>query len=393
VEPNTAPEEPLVAPESISEVTPEIAPEVVSESAPFEPTPFAPQAPPVDLAAEQASVVATTPKKSKKPLIIGLIVAAVIVLLGGGSVLAYNVWYQNPEKVVTDALMNAATAKTSTYVGNLKVEGNDVKTVIDLTTKQSAATGSLDAKVTMTLAGKDYTVNGSALFDGSGDLYFKVEKLASIAAEYKTQFGLLEASQSSLIDKLVAKIDGTWVKVSSADLKDYSATTATATTCVTDAVKKFKDDKAATSEITNLYQKNPFIVIDKKLGEKDGSFGYTIKSDIAKTKAFAEGLKTTKIYTAIHDCDNSFTIDTSSITDSKTASTGSTEVWVSRWSHQFTKLTVSDTSEGTTTTGMLTPTYNQPVEVATPASSTTLKQLQSDVEAVIQSAYSTSLNY
>jgi hypothetical protein len=35
-------------------------------------------------------------KKLSKGLLAGIIVAGALVLFGGGSVLAYNLWYQNP---------------------------------------------------------------------------------------------------------------------------------------------------------------------------------------------------------------------------------------------------------------------------------------------------------
>lgn len=381
--PQTVNQQPEVTPdwgETEPSTQPDIAPVVLTPEVPVSPTPL-----PIDTPVS-SMVAAPVAKKSKKPLIIGIILVAFFALLGGGGVLAYSLWYQNPEKVVTDALINAATAKTSVYAGSVKVESDNVKTVIDLTTKQADAAGSFDAKVTVTVAGKDYTVNGSALVDASGDLYFKVEKLAGIVAEYKSQIGsYIDASQSATIDKLVAKIDGTWIKVSSADLKVFSDTAATTQTCLNDTIKKFKDDKPAIAEVTDVYKKNPFIKIDKKLGEKDGSLGYVIKGDSTALKAFAEGLKSTKIYTALHSCDSTFTIDTSSIDTSATStSSGTVELWANSWSHQITKLTFNDTSDGSTTSGTISPSYNQSVQIVTPTSSITLTQLKTDIEALLQ---------
>jgi len=383
-EPQTVDQQPEVITPAWGENKPSTQPDVASVASTPE-VPVSPTLFPIDTPV--GSVVAPVAKKSKKPLIIGIILVVFFALLGGGGVLAYNLWYQNPEKVVTDALINAATAKTSVYTGTVKVESDNVKTVIDLTTKQAdATTGSFDAKVTVTIAGKDYAVNGSALVDASGDLYFKVEKLAGIVAEYKSQLGsYIDASQSATIDKIVAKIDGTWIKVSSADLKEFSDTTATAKTCLNDTIKKFKDDKSAIAEVTNVYKKNPFIKIDKKLGEKDGSLGYVIKGDSTALKAFAEGLKTTKVYIALHACDSSFAIDTSSMDTSTTStSSGTVELWVNSWSHQITKLTFNDASDGSTTSGAISPTYNQSVQIVTPTSSITLTQLKTDIEALLQ---------
>jgi hypothetical protein len=334
---------------------------------------FAPFTPPADSGVVSDSEQVN--KKTKKPLIIALIIATILAVLVGGSSLVYGLWYQNPNKVVTDALINVTTAKSSTYIGTINVNSNGTKADIGLTAKQIANTGSIDTTVNLTMPDKTLSLNGSVLVDSTGDLYVKVEKLAAIVAEFKDQIGMFASStQSATLDQLVAKIDGNWIKVSNTDLNSISSTAATTKTCTSDALNKFQNDKAAISEVTDLYKKNSFIVIDKELGVKDGSNGYAIKSDQTALKAFLESLKTTKIYTTLHGCDSKFTIDTSSIATSLPDSKNSTlELWVSSWSHQITKLNFNDTgSDGTTTAITITPTFNQTVQITTPKSSITL---------------------
>jgi len=171
-------------------------------------------------------------------------------------------------------------------------------------------------------------------------------------------------------------------------LKDFSAAAGTAKTCVNDTMKKFKDDKAAIAEVTDLYKKHQFFTISKKLGEKDGSLGYAIDGDTPALIAFGEGLKTTKIYTSLHDCDSTFTIDTTKIDTSTTGNGNATvELWVNKWSHQITKLNFNDTSDGDTTSGSIAPIYNQSVQVATPSTSVTLSQLKTDIEDLLKTSY------
>ena len=342
--------------------------------------------------AQDSPTIASVAKKSRKPLVVGLVVAAVIALLGGSSVMAYNVWFQNPQKVVSDALFNAVTAKTSIYKGKIAIDDQGTKVVVDMTTKQSAATGSLDAKMTATMAKKDYTFNGSALVDGSNDLYFKVDNLSSIVTELKSQLGtlVLDPAFSSTIDKLVAKLDSKWVKVSSADLKDFNNDFASVKTCTDDTIKKFKDDKASIVELTDVYKKNSFITIDKSLGTKNGSLGYQVTTDSKIAKAFGDGLKTTKVYKAMHDCDPTFVIDESTFGTTSDTEKGTVDLWVSRWSHQITELTFSSKSGTGTVAGTVTPLYGQPVQVATPASSTTLKQINADIDALLQEVMTSS---
>lgn len=330
-------------------------------------------------------------RKNKKTLLIVLILAVVLAVLVGGGSLVYGLWYQNPNKVVTDALMNAVTAKSSTYAGTMNIDSNGTKAVIGLNAKQTGATGSVDTTIDVNTSGKSIALNGSVLVDSAGDYYLKVGKLTALVADFKDFIdSFASSSQSTAINQLVSKIDGNWIKVSNSDLKDVSATTATATTCTNDAMTKFQNDKAAISELTDRYKNNSFINIDKSLGVKDGSYGYSIKTDQVALKAFLESLKTTKIYTALHACDSTFTIDSSAIAASLTDTNNSTfELWVNSWSHQITKVNFNDSaSDGTTIALTIAPTFNQPVQISTPQSSVTLSQLKTDIEALLQGSVS-----
>lgn len=405
VTPTATPEQPAwsqptstftaVTPDTSSIPTPSTPPAVDSTPplAPFgvtplsSPTPLAPS--PVS---PQPPLTLKSPKK--KGLLIGIIIV-IILLLGAGVVLAYRFWYQNPEKVVTDAITHAITAKSVIYTGNLAVASDEAKVKIAVTGKQADATGALDATATISAAGTDYTVKGSALIDKSGDLYFKFEHLDDIVNELKKQVlgSSADSTVSSLIDQLKAKIDGTWIKVSSSDLKDFSDSYATTKTCLDNAVKTFQNDKSAAKQVTDLYKQHQFITIKKELGAKDGSLGYELTGNDDASKAFAKGLENTKLYKQLHSCDSSFTINADDLTASTDSSDKSTvTVWVSRWTHEFTKATIDDTSDGTTTNLSVEPTFNQPVTVTAPAKSTTLKQLESDIENLVESVYAASFS-
>jgi hypothetical protein len=234
---------------------PESGPVSMSE-APNTPTPvqdgpmttFAPNpviSPEMSRVPEAVNIQPITPTMSsekpkwfkQKKFIIATILALLIVVLAGGSVFAYNN-YQKPQKVISDSIINAITAKSAIYLGTLDVNNKDVKVGVKISSKQSGATGSLDADLTVTASGKTYKISGSGLIDNSGDLYFKVEHLAGVVAEAKTSIGITQNSSASIaIDKLVAKIDGTWVKISSDDLKQYSEDTAASKTCINETVK------------------------------------------------------------------------------------------------------------------------------------------------------------
>ncbi|MCX6728477.1 MAG: hypothetical protein NTV39_01785 [Candidatus Saccharibacteria bacterium] len=326
----------------------------------------------------------------QKKFVTGIVVVFLLALVGGGSAFAYTS-YQNPQKVISDSIINAVTAKTSIYTGTLSVVNSDMKLNVNITSKMAAPTGSLDAKVTVTAQNKTYSVSGSGLIDESGDVYFKVSGLAGVVNEAKSSLGITQSSPvSASIDKLVAKIDGVWVKVSSKDLKQYSESTATTKTCLNDTINKYKDDKAAISEVTDLYKKNPFLVISKELGQVNGSYGYEIKGDNKASISFIKGFKDTKIYKSLHNCDSSFTIydnykNADTFTDSNKNNTF--KLWASVWSHQITKIEAGSSSDGTKTALTILPKFNQTVTITAPKSSISLSQLQSYIEELTQTAY------
>lgn len=333
---------------------------------------------------EPAVAVVPPQKKSKKGLIIGIVIASVLVLLGAGSVAAYNLYYQNPQKVITDAIINAVTATSSVYSGTVAIGSDGYTLAVDLSTKQSTTAGAMDAKMTLTADGKVYVVNTAAVVAESGDVYVKADKVKELVADYSAALALLNPTTGQDLDRLVAKVDGSWIKISSDDLKSYDSGLAKAQVCINDTVKKFKNDKAATDQISQLYIKNQFITVIEKLGTKDSSLGYKLKSDSVKAKAFAAGLADTTIYKSLHDCDSTFTITPSDVDGSESSGKDAiVEVWISRWSHQLTSVSIKDESDGSTFDMTLKPTYNGDVTIATPESSITLTQLQSDITALL----------
>lgn len=326
----------------------------------------------------------------RKKFIIAIVAAVVIVILAAGSAFAYVSYYQNPQKVISDSIVNAVTAKSIIATGTLNLDNSSAKVGVTITSKTANATGSFDADLTIATGGKTYSVNGSVLYDGSGDLYFKVGNLAGIVAQAKTSIGLPQTSPiSTAVDKLVAKIDGTWVRIASSDLKQYSTDTATSDTCLNDTIKKFKNDKSAIDEVTDLYVKSPFINVEKNLGQVDGSFGYQINISNPKLKTFLDSLKNTKIYNSLHACDKTFVIDTSNMSTKDTTDANNTvKLWVDVWSHQITKLEFNGTDSGTTGSATILPKFNQSVTITAPKTSITLTQLQSYIQDLLTSMQS-----
>lgn len=330
-----------------------------------------------------------TPNKKKK-LIIGGIIAAAVLLLSGGTYTAYALWYQNPEKVLTDAVSNVIKAKTATYSGTLAMDTKDAKVRVVFDGKQaSELNGEGNAKITITAQGKDFTVNGSALVDKDGNLFFKVGNLKTILDEFLKQSGMT----SSPFDELVAKIDNKWIRVSADDLAEYDKDAGKAQTCLADTMKKIQDDKAVHDGLVKAYKDNKFVVIDSTLPGRTingvDSMGYKLSLNKDAAKKFAETVNEMQFMKDLRKCDSSFEsfkLDTSDMSDAAdSTSTETVEVSVSRWTHEFTQLKITEKDKDASGEFVLEPVFGKAVTVAAPTDFMSLKELQAEIEKVTQS--------
>ncbi len=322
--------------------------------------------------------------------LLALSVGAVIIL-GGASYSAYA-WYQNPQKVVTDSLWSLITTKSGSVVGTLSLEvDGGSKISIDISAKKNSEANSGDYRIKFTNGEKSYAFSAGSIVKNSGDVYLKVADADSIVNELKSTLDLSDDSDLVVaIDKFVKKVDGTWIKITNSELKEYSDEVSKSQQCLTDAVKKYENDKTAISEIETLYSKNQFVVIDKELGQKDGNFGYSVKVDEKLVKSFAEGLQNTAIYKNLHECDDTYTIDPSEITDKMEVSddsktTGSLNLWINSWSHKIARIEAEAKSETSTIKSAFDIKYEETL-IADPSSPMSIKELKTNIDDLM-SAY------
>lgn len=349
-------------------------------------------------ASMDAPVAPPPAPKRKKGKLIAIIVAVVVALLGVGTVLAYFLWYQNPDKVVTDGILNAMQAKTATYTAT--IDSNDEsKMRLIVAGKANEAAMSADLDFTMTSGGKNVAVKGGAVVEFKGDMYVKVAN----ASELVTTFldgalgGGASAEVAQPINDFASKINDKWIKISAEDTKSLSQETSETQKCTQDAMAKFQQDKAMTAEIGRLYEKNRFITIVKDLGEQNGSKGYELKEDNAKLKAFVLGLKDTQIYKDLNACDKSIVIDEKDLSslDKSEEATTTTELWVNTWTHQITKLSVKSNEADNKSTMVVEPVFNQTVSIDIPRDTKSVNdvmvEFQKMQEAVMSQLYGTSM--
>lgn len=316
--------------------------------------------------------------RNKKGFLAMLIGVAVLL---GALTLTYVYWFQHPDKVVADGLSQAFAAKSFTYEGTITNTGStQMNAKINGGASEQGAT--INANFVFDTRGKKYALQGDGLIDVKSDVYLKVKSIDELVANYRNA---IPADSRPLFDKIIAKINDKWVKVSSDDIQSYNPQLATAQRCVTAAYRKIQSDNTTRSEFTSIYTKHPFITVEKTLGAKDGSLGYVLTTDSDVSNAFIKEYKNTALYKSLQKCDSSFTIDENT---PKQKTTGATRVsiWIDRWSHQITRVVLKEDTKGNATSISVDPTFNQPVSITTPKNATTVDQLQKEIMALLQPA-------
>lgn len=362
------------------------------------PQPEASSAPTAQPAGPSVSMTPPALKKKRKGIIIGSIVAGALLLLGGGGALAYNLWYQNPDKVVHDAIINALRANSVTGAGTITAvqkgaDGVTVNVTIDGASK--GKDGSLNAKVTIKnipdLKTEDITVSGSAILKGD-TYYVKVKDVQRTIDQLSEAYG---SRPPEYVDMIVKKIDNKWISIKSSDYSDISSELAKQQTCMTEANDLLVDRNSKESrEIIDLYKKNQIITATEKLGSKDingvGSLGYKVDVSKVATVAFVRGLDDTAYGKALKKCDASIDFKKASDEIAKTeeekdASKKATiEIWASRFGHELTRVAVSGNSDELTLNAVFDPVFNKDVKTDAPSDATSIKDLMKDIQEAMQ---------
>ena len=345
---------------------------------------------------EKASVVALSGKPVKKRrtgLVVALVSLGVLLLLSGGTAAAYQFWYQNPEKVVGDALISAITARSVNMAGVINYgqgEGPDVKITIDGGNTSEAA--DYTATISFTYDGNKFEIQGALIYTSDGSMYIKVEGvedyLRSVFGDYANQL-----LQTEYIQQLINQIDSKWIKIESSDLAEFNDSADTAAACVQDLMKKVKTDSSYISEVSDAYSKSSFFVVSESMGTESvngvQSFKFAVDVDSQKLQSFSDEFNKLKLYKELKSCDaESFndikTIFDSSADDIDTSKAGiKMNLWVGVLGHEITRLSIEDTEEDSSVSTLIEPDFNQQLVVSAPKDSITFDELNDEIQRIM----------
>lgn len=290
-------------------------------------------------------------RKSKAGLIIAICAAILVVLLAVAGATAYA-FYQKPENVLLDAVSKlplATKVSTKTTVNsNFSYEADGMNVKFKKFTFDTGAenTPKLDANAELALEvnGKELSLKASGLATDNGTVYFKVDNIVS---NIKETLSILHQKLPAQAEKHLKKIDGKWAKYSLADVRKQDKKSADQLQCVIDAYKKYSKDDKAKHQISSVYKKHPFIIIDEEVKSQNGNFGYDVSVDDDKAEAFWKDFRETSFAKSVESCapNVSSSSDTyKSAKKAKSKADATMTVWVSQWSHELRGVDVKATN-------------------------------------------------
>lgn len=126
------------------------------------------------------NMATSKPKKKKTGLIIGIALGVLAIVAIIAALLTYFLWWQNPEKMVTDAVSNAIMAKKAVVNGKIVANMKD-SVKLELNVKANSASdkvkSNIDAKLTIKDIDKSFSFKGDIVVDGDGTVYVKIDNL------------------------------------------------------------------------------------------------------------------------------------------------------------------------------------------------------------------------
>lgn len=363
----------------VEPVGPSAAPALPPAPSPFSATGASPQGP--------------APKKrfgGKKALL--AIVAAVLVVLLAGGAATYALWWNNPQKVMGDAVTNSLAFRGGSAKGSLTVkpkEGADVK--FDYTLKTDGKNMAMDATVLADMGAVNINTSGSFVMH-DGTFYVKVN---DIKQTFETFLG--DDESMAMYDKLIAMVDGKWVAITEADIKKWGGDeTDEAQQCFEKALNEFSNSEAQQKQVADAYRSNSFVVISDQLDDEeiDGRLSnhYVIDFDEAKANAFADAVQQTDVYKNVDKCTDGELSESDDAAEpwSKNDSKGQTtyELWVDKWNHSPTKVKVTalDTESDVETVFESVLNLRDVPAITAPKADTTVKDLEAEIERLQQAA-------
>lgn len=307
-------------------------------------------------------------KVPRKKLAFGFVLLAFL-LVTLASAAVYALWF-SPERAVTDAIVRALGSQTVTFSGTYQA-GNAVDA-----TFSGASAGANGAKLTLNARldfnNRSDTFSSDIILDRDGNVYMSAGGIQNALGSDLVKDAAREGTYANL---LLQKIEGKWLKITSAELQPYHKKYASIQSCLETVIKRVPNDQPVLQEAVEIYQKNRFVIVDKVLGNRGTSTGYLVHTDKEKMKSFLEEFKTTVLYRQLRDCDSAtFDLNPTKIVDMISKRTTKMELWINQ-AHEITEIYTEGSQDGLKGELRIAPRFNQEAKIIIPTSTISLEKI------------------
>ena len=283
-------------------------------------------------------------KSSKKKWVI--IAAALVVLLGGGA--AGALWWTSPQKAFDDATSSYDLPESAGVKGSMVVTPSGGPTVtIDMNSKYAAMKSNTDLAIKMNAGAVNINLTGALATSDTKSVYFKINDVRKTVESFAgSSAPMIDQNYGGLIDK----IDGKWVEITEADMKDATKDSGTDLGCISETLGKITRDKSYLKDLYALYEKNKYISVKETLGSETingkDSHHYVLALDKSKMQSFDKAMQESRLAKELKKCigDEEAALPLSA---ESVDGVPKMEIWVDKWSHKLTKLVMTQDQEGT----------------------------------------------
>ncbi|MEN9714668.1 MAG: hypothetical protein RJA35_135 [Actinomycetota bacterium] len=312
--------------------------------------------------------------------------AGLVVLLGGGGAFAYTT-LNTPDAIVGLAIAGAFSGSHPSFEisADINSGGSGGTGTLDVYTADAGSLLSL--KAAAKLNGMPIGATLNVVSSKAGDVYANLSDFDSLGA-YLVMAGLVpEATVTSARTALT----DTWVKVSKAEVEQYSAaaTSGAGSDCITSKLNNPDYTKKVQDELTSAIRNNNFIGVTKELPQVNGDRVFVLGIKADQLRAFLTAVKNTTYYQDVHTClpmVNISEADIAGITQSKIDNefnngpvTLTTTLYANSFSHNLDKIEFavynSDSNEHSLVT--FKPLGDQSSKVVIPVKSVSVTELLS----------------
>lgn len=238
---------------------------------------------------------------AKRTVMVAL-VAVLVLLASAASVFAY-MWYQSPERIVMNAILNTANQPAIGYAGHYRtVQGNGEfsgRTVEDRT--------AIDAKGTMRVHSQSLGFSGSVVLVDDRP-YVKSDQLSQMLVGLLPK-KLSNESLRGITQIAKEKLDGNWVELDSSSTSSLPGLSGSSA-CIADFFQKVSGSQQSRLHVVDLYRQNPFINVTEQSSLVKETSTYKLAIELSRYIAFKAALKKTELHASMISCTNDTAIMT-----------------------------------------------------------------------------------